>query len=45
MWWEGKGKLAGRQAAEELTELAAARSPARERPGALATLQMESKAG
>jgi len=43
--WEGGGKLAGRQAGDELTERAASRSPAREPSWVLATLQRESKWG
>lgn len=43
MQWEGKGKLAGRRAGDEITQLAASRSPAWERSWVLGMLQMESK--
>lgn len=39
---EGKGKLVGRQAGEEITELAASRSPAWEQSWVLAGLQTQS---
>lgn len=42
MSWEGTGKPAGGQAGEEITELAASRSPAREQSWVLAMLQTQS---
>lgn len=41
MRWGGRGKLVGRQAGEEITELAASRSPAPEQPWVLAVLQTQ----
>lgn len=42
MRWEGKGRLVGSQAGEEITELAASRSAAREHSWVLAVPQTQS---